>query len=767
MTRPGERRLILALGLVAGACIYAFVRVFSGGNWILPVAGAAALAIVLTRWLRHLFVPRPLDLALMLVAGTLFVFVTVFPSATLAALPGLPVHTALSALRAAQAATSQVTAPIDPGPGYLALAVAVAWLAGWLSALLLGASSRVRPEGRGPVPVTVALAAPLPWVVLFAAGSGIGRGGGRVLHAALFLASLLVFVLAEQWSTRAALARVDGAVRIGLVAMAGALLLPALVPGYQSGALLPWAGRGNSTIWTVNPLVQIKPLLLDQNTGPLFRVTAAGAGNVAYLRWRLTSLELFDGNTWAPRNNSYGSANLQYQASPGVPAVTIRQSYQIDGLRGTWLPAAHLAVQFSGVAASVDSRTESAIVDQLKGGEQYSVLSKEAVPSQQELRAAGTGSAPDPVDLALPPATRAEIGPIAAQIVGNAAPGYAQAMAVQDYLRTFTYSTSVSAGTSTDYLYTFLKITKTGYCEQFAGSMAALLRALGIPARVAVGFLPGQASPVPGASGQTSFLVSGKDAHAWPEAWFKGIGWVAFEPTPRSDAAAPPYAPAVAPAAPNPAPTQAAPAPVTTPVPAPAVSAQPRVAPAPAPQPVGRVPGHRGSPVALIGLAVLAALGALFGAREIRLRAPGWRARTKEARARADYREFLARAADAGGRALARGSGETEEEYAQRVVGALRLPAREVEALTAAYQQSVYGPPGGDEAGLGGASGAIGVLRGQFWRRAGWRGRIRLIASPRPLFARPQVSAFRSGRYAPKPVRVPRSRSAPSAARRV
>src|SRR5258708_9461600 len=93
------------------------------------------------------------------------------------------------------------------------------------------------------------------------------------------------------------------------------------------------------------------------------------------------------------------------------------------------------------------------------------------------------------------------------------------------------------------------------------------------PSRVACGSLPGP--PAFGSSCST-FSVTGRMAHAWPEAFFQGIGWVAFEPTPRADAPPPDYtvapAPVAAPAtgtspspesseAPSPAPTAAHPAP--------------------------------------------------------------------------------------------------------------------------------------------------------------------------------------------------------------
>lgn len=73
----------------------------------------------------------------------------------------------------------------------------------------------------------------------------------------------------------------------------------------------------------------------------------------------------------------------------------------------------------------------------------------------------------------------------------------------------------------------FLLTTHTGYCQQFAGAMALLLRMGGVPARVSVGFTPGQAD-----GSSHSYVVSDYDAHAWVEAFFPGYGWVTFDPTP-------------------------------------------------------------------------------------------------------------------------------------------------------------------------------------------------------------------------------------------
>ena len=79
----------------------------------------------------------------------------------------------------------------------------------------------------------------------------------------------------------------------------------------------------------------------------------------------------------------------------------------------------------------------------------------------------------------------------------------------------------------------FLVRTKLGYCQHFAGAMALMLRYLGIPARVAVGFTSGSWK-------DGVWTVTDHDAHAWVEAWFAGYGWLAFDPTPGRGRCRPP-----------------------------------------------------------------------------------------------------------------------------------------------------------------------------------------------------------------------------------
>ncbi|MHB8658828.1 MAG: transglutaminase family protein [Solirubrobacteraceae bacterium] len=103
---------------------------------------------------------------------------------------------------------------------------------------------------------------------------------------------------------------------------------------------------------------------------------------------------------------------------------------------------------------------------------------------------------------------------------------YSYLLAVERYLgHGFVYDESPPLSALP--LVSFLLDSHRGYCQQFAGAMALLLRMGGVPARVAAGFATGSYD-----SGRHQFVVGDRDAHAWVEAWFPGYGWVHFDPTP-------------------------------------------------------------------------------------------------------------------------------------------------------------------------------------------------------------------------------------------
>jgi transglutaminase-like putative cysteine protease len=103
---------------------------------------------------------------------------------------------------------------------------------------------------------------------------------------------------------------------------------------------------------------------------------------------------------------------------------------------------------------------------------------------------------------------------------------YHAVKSVEQYLQdNFTYSERVP--TRPIPLVGFLYEDERGYCQQFSGAMALMLRMAGIPARVAAGFSPGSYN-----KDTREYRVRDLDAHSWVEVWFTGIGWVQFDPTP-------------------------------------------------------------------------------------------------------------------------------------------------------------------------------------------------------------------------------------------
>jgi hypothetical protein len=120
---------------------------------------------------------------------------------------------------------------------------------------------------------------------------------------------------------------------------------------------------------------------------------------------------------------------------------------------------------------------------------------------------------------------------LARRLTVGAPNAYAASRRIQAFLESsFDYSEDVP--TRTHPLPAFLFEDRAGYCQQFSGAMALMLRLNGIPARVASGFAPG-ALDRPG----EAYEVTDFDAHSWVEVYFEGIGWVTFDPTP---GAAPP-----------------------------------------------------------------------------------------------------------------------------------------------------------------------------------------------------------------------------------
>ena len=158
----------------------------------------------------------------------------------------------------------------------------------------------------------------------------------------------------------------------------------------------------------------------------------------------------------------------------------------------------------------------------------YNGLSDLSDPSMQQLQAV---RGPIPPDIASRYLQLPELDPrvpqLAREITSKAHTDLERAAAIQTYLSKFQYTLELPSERQADPLSNFLFVRKAGHCEYFASAMAILLRTENIPSRVVTGFHGGDFNELTG-----NYIIRAKDAHSWVEAFFPGVGWVTFDPTP-------------------------------------------------------------------------------------------------------------------------------------------------------------------------------------------------------------------------------------------
>ena len=506
-------------------------------------------------------------------------------------------------LREAWGRFSEVVAPAKVTRGFLLGAVLGSWISSFV-ADLFAFRARTRVE------------AVVPSFTVFLFGALLGSDRHRLGAALLYLAAVLAFVVLAEisaaprprpWLSGRRRSGESALLRSGL-AMAGIAVLIAVVVGpqlpgaYAKGTLgvADGNGRKSGTRVTLSPLVDIRGRLVGQSAVELFTVTT---DTPTY--WRITSLDRFDGTIWSSLSNYRPAGNrlpaIGPDAARGGTARSV-QEFEISGLSSIWLPAAYRPERLSPAGkVRFDPDSGSLATDkETSDGLRYTVESLLPRLTAEDLTSVGAAIPPEIGSryLELPRNLSARVRQAARTATGNETSPYKKAKALQDWFRAnFRYSLEVSPGHDSGAMDQFL-LNKQGYCEQFAGTYAAMARSLGLPARVAVGFTEGTK-----ADGR--YLVTGKEAHAWPEVYLSGYGWVAFEPTPgRGLPGAEDYTQVTPPAASETTATTLPATEVAPEVPLP----QPDVDPTAAPLPVeSSQAGSR-----MVVLAVLAALVVLY-----------------------------------------------------------------------------------------------------------------------------------------------------------
>jgi protein-glutamine gamma-glutamyltransferase len=382
------------------------------------------------------------------------------------------------------------------------------------------------------------------------------------------LRGLVLFLLVAAWLWLPAIGRRQALGFGALVAVAGAIAVPL---ASALNAERPWldyrdwtlnlAGRGSSESFD-----------WDHKYGPLDwprtgkKLLEVRSETPHY--WRAAVLDTFDGFRW----RSSEVAGRQFLELPGqlaAPGATQQRlnpkwidwiGFSIDSLRSPAVISAGTVGAVKGIGVTQSPSGLSLREGVLKHGDSYSLRAYVPDPSAEQMRR--TPGLYDPAlstftsiqlpaaDGLDPPAGTTE--PLAVPLRGE--PGAQQAvrqLAGSPYAPVYALARRWTSGAPTAYdaveavmeglrgnyeyseetanrrypLRAFLFADRVGYCQQFSGAMALMLRMIGIPSRVATGFSPGERSG-------DRFLVRDYDAHSWVEVYFNDIGWVAFDPTP-------------------------------------------------------------------------------------------------------------------------------------------------------------------------------------------------------------------------------------------
>lgn len=340
---------------------------------------------------------------------------------------------------------------------------------------------------------------------------------------------------------------------IGVFALLAAIILPLVSGGTGSNLIAdalhtgPGDGTGSgSGTGGVTQLASLKGSLTRGTPIDLMSVKVPAGAPVEPFYLRQSVLDVFTGDGWVPAGNRVDTTDVASQGltqGPSRPDITtydFQADVNISGLDGRAVTFAD-TVGVGGLPGGsrwdpTHGTFSNADVDD---GTRYTVFVAQPNPTPAEIAQATDAALP--VDLpdvyrAIPGRIDDLVSSTTNEVVGSETNPYLKAKAISDYftnpVNDFRYDIDVPAGDSDDDVVNFLT-NKQGFCQQYAATMAVMLRVANVPSRVVVGYTH------VAADNTGTFTVSTRDAHAWVEAYIGGLGWLSFDPTPLtgSDAA--------------------------------------------------------------------------------------------------------------------------------------------------------------------------------------------------------------------------------------
>jgi len=477
--------------------------------------------------------------------------------------------------------------PVRPVPGLVMLLAGLFWSLGFL---LVAGLLNGRPFVATLTPLIIAL----QFVI-------IDRRPKTLTHIAVFVGvcafTLLAVRIDERDHGTGRLARTNATTKpsrrpsAGVTALVGTTIVAALIAVAVLGGRVPddgvvsWrspAGYSDeySGSGTYNLYTDIRANLINQSENPLFTATITGDVDPASVRFRMVTLDAFDGTRWKTNRVRAFPLDEDPWIDPAQeyrgPTTPITAQVRVENLQMPWLPTPLTATDAvtdddSDYNALRTRRLDGSLYlpgDFTRQGMEYAVTAEiPTLTSRDYAELARTENGQlsplfataeeDGHIITLPtadPLTAIELpdeeywteypDDVSSRVIAEARAitrnmdtNFERALALENYFRYdggFVYNTSVPSNFTTDSVSDWLfdetnEFTRHGYCEQFALTMGLMARTLGMPSRVVIGFTPGKIL------NDTTVLVMDRNAHSWVEIWIPSHGWMSFDPTPRAD----------------------------------------------------------------------------------------------------------------------------------------------------------------------------------------------------------------------------------------